>query len=430
MSKKKSEEFDLEDILASLDEDEEENNVEDLLATLDDEEETEDQEDLIDILSELDDEDTSEEKNGSSFNDYASLLIKELEDEMAKETEDKDNLSTLGSMVEANENSDLDGDDLLSILDNLDSLEDEETNNDEDDELIGLLSEDEEEVDEDDDRSIEELFNDFINAVKGLSDDEKDIISDKIDKISKIFETDDLTVAGLSISEDGIITQTDFNKSLKKLTIKKSYNGIKVRKFISAVSSEDDDIELEEVIFEGDIYIESSFVGCPNLNKLEVKGNLEIGPYNFVVTPNLDVEVDGNRYERINGNDYYVLRKGVYKSHYVNVKYGCKLIDSHSFLFSKILMIDIPSSVKKIGRSAFAECYELDYVSFSEGLQYIEEAAFNGCRKLESVDLPDSLLKIGSDAFKGCDKLMKVSISKNTKFEEDSFPSHTKIVYR
>ena len=108
MSKKKSEEFDLEDILSSLDdEDEEENDVEDLLAT-------------------LDDEDSNEERKGSSFDDYASLLIKELEDEMAKEAEEKDNLSDLGSMVQSSEDSDLDCDDLMSVLDNLDSFEDEE----------------------------------------------------------------------------------------------------------------------------------------------------------------------------------------------------------------------------------------------------------------------------------------------------------------
>lgn len=413
MSKKKSEEFDLEDILSSLDdEDEEENDVEDLLAT-------------------LDDEDSNEERKTSSFDDYASLLIKELEDEMAKEAEEKDNLSDLGSMVQSSEDSDLDCDDLISILDNLDSLEDEENNSDEDDELIGLLSEDEEdEYDEDDDKSIEELFEEFVNAVKGLSSDEKDDLIEKIDEKNKVYETDDLTVAGLTINEDGVISQTSFNKSLKKLTIKKSYNGIKVRKFISAVSSEEDDIELEEIVFEGDIYLESSFEGCPNLSKLEVKGYLDIGPYNFAATPKLDVEVDGNRYVRINGNNYYVLHKGVYRSNYVNVEDGCNLIDSHAFLFSKIKMINLPSSVKIIGRSAFAESYELEHISIGEGLLLIGEASFSGCRSLEYLYLPDSLFSIGPNAFSGCDKLMQVSISKSTRFEENSFPAHTKIVYR
>lgn len=380
MPKKKSEEFDLEDILSSLDdEDEEVNDVEDLLATLDD------------------DKDNTSESINRSFNDYAASLIKDIEDEK------DDNLSALGSMIESNEESDLDCNELMSILDNLDSLEDEENNSDEDDELIGLLSE-----------------------------DEKDDLDKKLDeyKQNKVTETDDLATAGLTISNDGVITQTSFNKKLKKLTIKKSYNGINVRKLISAICSEDDDIELEEVIFEGDIYIESCFEGCPSLYNIVAKRSLEIGPYNFAATPNLDVEVDGNRYVRINKNDYYVLNKGVYRSPFVSVKDGCNLINAHAFLFSKIGMIDIPSSVKKIGRSAFAECYELDYVSFSEGLQFIGESAFNGCRKLESIDLPDSLLFIGSDAFNGCDNLHQVTLSKNTKYADDAFPLFTKLVFK
>ena len=160
------------------------------------------------------------------------------------------------------------------------------------------------------------------------------------------------------------------------------------------------------------------------------KRSLEIGLYNFVATPELDVESDGNRYVKINGNDYYVLNKGVYRSPYVSIKQGCNFINSHAFLFSKIEMIDIPSSVKKIGESAFAESYELEYVSFSEGLQFIGDSAFNCCRSLESIDLPESLLFVGAGAFKGCDKLKQVTISRKTKYADDAFPLFTNLVFK
>lgn len=401
MPNKKNNEFDVEDILSSLDDDEEIQEDEDLdilsiLEDLDEQVEEEKEDEDIDVLSILEDldEQVEEEKeaklntSGLSFNDYAKSLIADLEGE-----------------IYSNNNSNEEAD-VISALEDLDDEEDEYS-----------------------DLSIEELFNEFVDSVKKLSDNEKDTLEEKVNK-NKILETSDLTVAGLTISTDGIITATKFNKDLRKLTIKKSYNGILVRQLESVAVSMDDDIMLEQVIIEGDVCINSCFEGCPNLNDIISKGKIEIGSYNFVSVPELLTISNGCDYIRVNGFDYYALKKGVYKSPKVIVENGCQCICSHAFLFSKIEAVQIPSSVKTICKSAFAESYELKNVSLSEGLEYINESAFNSCRALKSIDIPSSVVYIGNEAFAGCDNLVEVKISRKCKFESDSFPQGVRFTYK
>lgn len=382
MPNKKNNEFDVEDILSSLDDDDEEIQEDEDL-------------DILSILEDLD-EQVEEEKeaklnaSGLSFNDFAKSLIADLESEIDLKEESNDE------------------EDVLSALSSLD---------------------DEEEDDEYSDLSIEELFDKFVDSVKKLSDDDKDALEEKVNK-HKVLETSDLNVAGLTISTDGVITAIEFNKDLRKLTIKKSYNGILVRQLESVAVSMDDDIMLEQVIIEGDVCINSCFEGCPNLKDIVCKGKLEIGSYNFVSVPELLTTLNGSDYIRVNGFDYYALKKGVYKSSSVIVENGCQCICSHAFLFSKIEAISIPSSVKTICKSAFAESYELKKVSLNEGLQYINESAFDCCTALKSIDIPSSVVYIGNEAFAGCDSLVEVKISRKCKFESDSFPQSARIIYK
>lgn len=149
-------------------------SLEDILASLDDEDIRDD--DLTGILSELDSESEQVEISCSSFDDYASKLIKEMEDEL---NEEDDNLSSLSSMFASDDESNQNSDDILSILENLDSLEENNEND-----LEGVLSEldNHEEVEEE---SIEDLFNQFIEAVKNLSNDEKDALVDTLKEIEK-----------------------------------------------------------------------------------------------------------------------------------------------------------------------------------------------------------------------------------------------------
>ena len=90
--------------------------------------------------------------------------------------------------------------------------------------------------------------------------------------------------------------------------------------------------------------------------------------------------------------------------------YGCTSLE-------KIVMC----GVKRIDSSAFADCYKLKSVDFSEGLVYIGDTAFSSCSSLEEVYVPASLVYIGEGAFNYCISLRSFSVSEeNTVYTSES----------
>ena len=74
------------------------------------------------------------------------------------------------------------------------------------------------------------------------------------------------------------------------------------------------------------------------------------------------------------------------------------------------LIMIFPSSVTRIGNSAFYGCDILKEITIPESVTIIENSTFRGCTKLEQVNIPNSVTRIGNYAFYGCDKLEEISI--------------------
>lgn len=91
--------------------------------------------------------------------------------------------------------------------------------------------------------------------------------------------------------------------------------------------------------------------------------------------------------------------------------------------------IVIPDSVKEISTDVFGDCVLLRNIQLSNSLTRIDTQAFMGCESLKSVVIPASVKYISYDAFQWCDNLEKVILENpNTKYEDNSFPEHTKII--
>ena len=89
-------------------------------------------------------------------------------------------------------------------------------------------------------------------------------------------------------------------------------------------------------------------------------------------------------------------------------------INPWSFSGNEFTTIKFPSTLKKIGISAFAGNWRLlGDVILPEGLITIEAEAFYFCNTLESVEFPSTLQTIQSHAFADCHGLNKI-ISKST----------------
>lgn len=78
-------------------------------------------------------------------------------------------------------------------------------------------------------------------------------------------------------------------------------------------------------------------------------------------------------------------------------------IGDYAFKDSGLVEISIPDSVASIGRGAFSGCTKLDSVRLPSGLVEIQEQTFQGCSSLLGpIDIPSSVRRIGDSAFMDC----------------------------
>ena len=72
--------------------------------------------------------------------------------------------------------------------------------------------------------------------------------------------------------------------------------------------------------------------------------------------------------------------------------------------------VQLPESLKEIGKRAFGECGALTQINFPKKLKVIDRYAFSGCSALPSAILPDSVTVLGSGAFESCWALTEVKL--------------------
>lgn len=87
--------------------------------------------------------------------------------------------------------------------------------------------------------------------------------------------------------------------------------------------------------------------------------------------------------------------------------------------------VELGSKIKEIDTFAFADCHFLHSVNLPDGIERIEDSAFQGCVNLPaSLELPDSIIHVGFDAFAytPADSLSKNPIYSDEEYEVDDTP--------
>ena len=75
--------------------------------------------------------------------------------------------------------------------------------------------------------------------------------------------------------------------------------------------------------------------------------------------------------------------------------------------------LELPSTITKIGQSAFVVCENLKKVELPEGVIELTEYTFQSCNNLLTVELPNTMTIVGRGSFFGCSNLKTVYVPKN-----------------
>lgn len=101
---------------------------------------------------------------------------------------------------------------------------------------------------------------------------------------------------------------------------------------------------------------------------------------------------------------------------FLKIPESIEKIETHAFDYcNKMDSVVLPSNLRIIDESAFANCFSIRYIKFPSTLIEIGESAFNGCMNLQSIVLPDNVLYVGNRAFEDCTNLVDFTFSAKMK---------------
>lgn len=94
----------------------------------------------------------------------------------------------------------------------------------------------------------------------------------------------------------------------------------------------------------------------------------------------------------------------------VEIPVTVKKVGAHAFeTCASLQKVELPN-VETLGEEVFNECKKLTTVTLSPNLQVIPDYAFQYCGSLVDVQLPSSLISIGVSAFRYCESLASVTM--------------------
>ncbi len=104
----------------------------------------------------------------------------------------------------------------------------------------------------------------------------------------------------------------------------------------------------------------------------------------------------------------------------VDIPSTVTVVEESAFYYADCLVsIRLPSNISSLGSRAFAWCNSLETVYLSTSLTEIPEYCFNHCLSLKNVIIPPSVTRIGTRAFSFCESLDDQTLPSNVTYVGD-----------
>ena len=166
------------------------------------------------------------------------------------------------------------------------------------------------------------------------------------------------------------------NPNLKKITIPSSVTLIDIAAFLSCAN-------LQTIIYTGTIDQWCQIISIENTDSRDPENEDPWG----ILTGNNKIKIVVNGLE-LTGD--------------LELPEGITKINDYAFYTIKIKSIKLPSTLKTIGKKAFAHCSLSGGLSIPDNVVNIGDSSFEGCSRLGKIILGNKLKTIGNKAFWDC----------------------------
>lgn len=155
----------------------------------------------------------------------------------------------------------------------------------------------------------------------------------------------------------------------------------------------------------------STRISDPNVTSLTVTGTMNAEDFHFIAAT-----LHGLTVIDLSGVTVTACRTA--ELHYWQQDFDDGELPAGTFGGMELTSVKLPSTLKYIGKGAFAACHQLTSVTMPAELDSIGDYAFAACTALETVTLPASVVKVGRGAFMRCTALTTLQVQQPSRLQQ------------